>query len=214
LAARGHSVGVAKPIETGWSEGSEEASDAGRLRYFSGCNEPLEVVVPYRLREPLAPLVAARREGVAIDLGRLDDCVRRLQSEFDVTLIEGAGGLLVPVTEQVTFGDLAARWNVPVLVVVGNRLGALNHARLTMGWARSNGLAVAGYVVNAISAELDLSTLTNAEALAELLGPSLGVFPWIGPLGQTSAERARIAAIAEKSIDIDALVAPLWPTAA
>jgi dethiobiotin synthetase len=214
LVARGHSVGVAKPVETGWTDETEYASDAARLRYFSGCDEPLDVIAPYRLRDPLAPLIAARREGVAIDLGRLDASIRRLRSEFDVALIEGAGGLLVPVTEGVTFGDLAARWKVPLLVVVGNRLGALNHAQLTVRWARSCGLTVAGYVVNSLAPEPDLSSLTNVEALREILGPPLGVFPWVGHVQQTPAERARIGRIAEKNIDIDALVSPPWPTAA
>jgi dethiobiotin synthetase len=214
LAARGHSVGVAKPVETGWSAETESTSDAARLKYFSGCKEALEVVVPYRLRDPLAPIVAARREGIVIDLGRLDASIRRLQSEYDITLIEGAGGLLVPVAEGVTFADLAARWKVPLVVVVGNRLGALNHAQLTIRWARSCDLAVAGYVVNALSPEPDISARTNVEALRELIGAPLGVFPWIGQLQPTTKERARIARIAEKSIDIDALVAPPWPTAA
>jgi dethiobiotin synthetase len=211
LAARGHSVGVAKPIETGWSE---ESSDAVRLRYFSGCDEPLGVVVPYRLRDPLAPLVAARREKTSIELARLDASVRRLRDRFDVTLIEGAGGLLVPVQEGVTFADLAARWDVPLVVVVGNRLGALNHAQLTLRWARSCGVAVAGYVINALTPQPDLSSITNVETLRELLGPPLGVFPWVGGVRQTPADRARIAAIAEQSIDIDALVTPPLPTAA
>jgi dethiobiotin synthetase len=214
LAARGHSVGVAKPIETGWSEAAEPASDGARLKYFAGCDEPIDVVVPYRLRDPLAPLVAARREGTAIDVARLDASIRRLRDAHDVTLIEGAGGLLVPVAEGVTFGDLALRWGAPLVVVVGNRLGALNHAQLTLRWARSCKLAVAGYVVNALAARPDLSSLTNVETLRELLGPPLGVFPWVGEIRPTPADRARLAAIAEQSIDIDALVTPLLPTAA
>jgi hypothetical protein len=75
-------------------------------------------------------------------------------------------------------------------------------------------VAVAGYVVNALTPRPDLTSLTNVETLRELLGRPLGVFPWVGKIQQTPADRARIASIAEKSIDIDALVTPPLPTAA
>jgi dethiobiotin synthetase len=208
LVARGTSVGVAKPIETGWPSDPEGVAltDAARLKYFSSFPQSLEDVTPYRLRDPLAPMVAARREGRTIDLDGLDRSIRRLRRTYATVLIEGAGGLLVPVADKITFADLAARWGAPLLVVVGNRLGALNHAALTFRSAASRGLRIAGYVVNALSPDADVASATNVETLRELLGPPIGVFPWLGSVACTPEELQRLARVAEANLDIDGLI--------
>lgn len=209
LARRGLSVGVAKPVETGCdthADGTLIPADAVRLRYFSGCRAELDVVCPYRFRHPLAPSVAARREGSAVDVARLTDAVAQLARAHEVTLVEGAGGLLVPLADGVTFADLARQWDVPLLVVVGNRLGALNHAQLTVRHAEQIGLRLAGYVINSLAPLEDLAAQTNREALVELLGPSLGVLPWLGTIEQTDADRERLADVAERSLDLAALI--------
>jgi dethiobiotin synthetase len=205
LSERGLKVGVAKPVETGCApdgDGNLLPADAERLRYFSGCAEPLDVICPCRCREPLAPSIALRREGRTLDLAALGATVRGVIARHDVTLVEGAGGLLVPVIGSVTFADLAREWRLPVVVVVGNRLGALNHAQLTVGWAKKAGLSVAGYVVNTLSPVDDVACRTNVEALVELLGPSLGVVPWLDSVVCSPADRSRLAAAARGSLDL------------
>ena len=124
----------------------------------------------------------------------------------ELALVEGAGGLLVPLTTASTFADLARACDLRVLVVVGNRLGAINHARLTLDWARAARLSVAGYVVNTLQPEIDLAAQTNVAVLRELCGPSLGVLPFLGPLKRTEPERDRLADAAEAALDLDALV--------
>jgi len=208
LAAAGTRVGVVKPFETGCREGPDGnlvPADALRLRYFSGCREPLDVICPYRARAPLAPSVALAAEGREIDLEGLHRTICGIVGRHQVTLIEGAGGLLVPVRGSLTFADLARDREWPVLVVVGNRLGALNHAQLTLRWARENGLRVAGYVVNTLSPEADVAAETNARTLAELLGPALGILPWLGPVARTEADRARLARAGRDRIDLSVL---------
>jgi dethiobiotin synthetase len=208
LRERGLRVGVAKPFETGCGpdpDGNLVAADAERLRYFSGCAEPPEVICPCRCREPLAPSIALRREGRSLDLAALGATVRGIIARHDVTLIEGAGGLLVPVIGSVTFADLALEWRLPLVVVVGNRLGALNHAQLTIGGAKSAGLSVAGYVVNTLSSVADVACRTNVDALIELLGPSLGVMPWLDSAECSPADCARLAAAARLNLDVSAL---------
>ncbi len=144
-------VGVFKPAETGCRRGPDGTlcpADALRLRFFSECRLDVATICPYPLPEPLAPLVAAERNGTRIDLETLAHGHQTIASENDITLIEGAGGLLVPLTTALTFADLAACLDVAVLVVVGSRLGAINHALLTMRYARLAGLDVLGYIVN------------------------------------------------------------------
>jgi len=110
LRDRGLRVGVMKPAETGCpeEEGGLQPQDALFLRGISGCETPLEVINPYALREPLAPALAAEFDGVQIDLAHIRASYRRLENEHDIVLVEGAGGLLVPLTSSATMLDLAS----------------------------------------------------------------------------------------------------------
>lgn len=209
LRRRGIDVGVMKPAETGCAPGTDGtlyAADAARLRWFAGQSTPLDIVCPFRLRDPLAPAVAARREGVALDLEDIAARVDCFAATCEVGLVEGAGGLLVPLAGAATFADLAARCRLPLLVVVGNRLGCVNHAALTVRWAQALGLTVTGYVINTLRPDPDLAMATNVELLHEILGPALGVFPWVGETACTEADRERLADVAERTLRVEALM--------
>jgi dethiobiotin synthetase len=208
LRRRGCDVGVMKPAETGCQPGPDgrpHASDAERLLWFAGRSDPVDTVCPFRLRDPLAPALAARREGVDLDLDHIASLVTRFAAGCEVGLVEGAGGLLVPLAGQATFADLASLCGLRIVVVVGNRLGCVNHAALTMRWAETAGLDIAGYVVNTLHPQPDLAAETNVGLLQELLGPSLGVFPWVGETACTEADRRRLADIAEQTLCLDVL---------
>jgi dethiobiotin synthetase len=210
IRRRGRDVGVIKPVETGCQpdlDGVLVPADALQLRWAAQRDDPLDRVCPYRFRAPLAPSVAARREGVTLDLAEVAERVRTTIAGCELALVEGAGGLLVPLTDSATFADLARVCGLRVLVVVGNRLGAINHARLTLDCARAAGLHVAGYVVNTLRAQVDPATETNVAVLCELCGPSLGVFPFVGPITRSVSDRARLADAAERTINLDALLA-------
>jgi dethiobiotin synthetase len=209
MRRRGHDVGVVKPVETGCEvapDGSLIAADAQQLLWAADRDDPIDRVCPFRFRAPLAPHVAARREGVRVELSAVVERVRSAVASCQLALVEGAGGLLVPLTETATFADLARACDLRLLVVVGNRLGALNHARLTLDWARTAQLCVAGYVVNTLHAEPDLAAQTNVDMLRELCGPPLGVLPFLGSIGRSAAERARLADAAERHLNLDALL--------
>jgi dethiobiotin synthetase len=169
LRARGRRVAGMKPIETGLARG-DASSDAAALRAAAGDVDPEAWVCPVVLPEPLAPWIAARRAGHTIRLEVLDDAVARLSDGRDLVVIEGAGGLLVPITREVRFDTLFQRWGAGVIVVALDRLGVLNHTLLTVQSARSAGLAVHGIVLNEGSATVDdLSRESNRAALEELL---------------------------------------------
>lgn len=214
MQKRGIDIGVLKPVETGCQaavDGSLIAADAVQLGYFAGVELPVDELCPYRLADPLAPSLAARRAGRSIELPALVELVNRFTSTVEVALVEGAGGLLVPLSGSSTFADLALACRLELLVVVGNRLGAVNHALLTVRWAQQLGLAVSGYVINTLQPTSDLAMQTNVALLAELLGPPLGVFPWVGPLACTLAERDRLADAAETGLDLDLLLSAAAP---
>jgi dethiobiotin synthetase len=173
--AAGRTVGVMKPVETGVER---EPDDARVLARAAGDDSPLDDVCPYRFRAPLAPSVAAALEGRTIDVERIVALLDRRARDVDVLLVEGAGGLLVPIAGTTTWLDLAVRVGVPVLIVAANRLGTVNHCALTARVATTAGLSVRGYVLSQPTATTDVSAMTNAETITGLTGlPCLGVLP-------------------------------------
>src|SRR5262249_26400285 len=187
--ACGRRVTVMKPVETGVEDAPD---DARRLREAAADPASLDEICPYRLRAPLAPAVAARLEGVRIDLARLEALIRRRLEYADVLLVEGAGGLLVPIADSVTWADLAARLRLPLLVVAANRLGTINHCALTARVADAMRLRVAGFILTSPSAVRDDSADTNAEAITSLTGlPCLGELPYLNDPAGADLDVAR-----------------------
>jgi dethiobiotin synthetase len=183
LTGLGYRVGVMKPAETGCAEKDGElfADDADRLKQASGCAEPIERICPYRLAEPLAPSIAAERAGVKIDIDRVLSICREITAQHDITLIEGAGGLMVPLLPSYTYADFARVAKLPILVVAANKLGAINHLLLTLEHASCKGLRTAGYVLNQLESQLSLAAETNREVLANLSGaPCWAELPYYG----------------------------------
>ena len=187
-------VGVLKPAETGCRERSGELipEDAHRLREAAGCELPLEIICPFRYAEPLAPWLAAERAERPIAVEHLRECFATLAAASDVVLVESAGGLLVPLTADYSFADLAADLRLTLVIVVGSRLGALNQTLLTIEVARCRGLDVAGYVVNQLGRERDLAQSSNPAALVRLTDVAcLGELPFIDAADTLSRERLR-----------------------
>jgi dethiobiotin synthetase len=208
----GWTVGVLKPVETGCTTGPDGRllpQDAAQLQYFSGCQIDLSGICPVALKEPLAPLVAARRQGMPIGVDRLIQAYASMSAAHDVTFVEGAGGLLVPIAPRVTFAELAARLDAVVLVVVGSKLGAINHALLTIRYAQSVGLPVLGYIINFLTPEPDVAARTNVEVLTDWCGPPLGVLPHLGDVLMSDDCRQRLADAATAHIRLRELLVPL-----
>ena len=192
LRRRGVDVAAMKPAETGRTP-DDPQSDAALLRAAAGDRDPVDLVRPILLPEPLAPWVAAERAGAPIDLGRLDDAFARLTAGREAVVVEGAGGLLVPITRDLAYDGLFARWGLDVVIVAGNRLGVLNHSLLTLHAARAAGLHVRGIILNALTpAATDVAEDTNLHVLRELAGIPVLPFPWID--GPATPERLADAA--------------------
>lgn len=122
---------------------------------------------PVWLEAPAAPLVTARRENTVIDLATLDRWFEGIQAGRNSLLVEGVGGWLVPVAPGQTSADLAEMFGLPVLVVVANKLGCLNHTLLTLESIRARGLTCAGLILNSLTDEASVATETNREILQE-----------------------------------------------
>jgi dethiobiotin synthetase len=166
--ARGLDVGAMKPAQSGVEDGLP--SDADRLRAAAGGTDPAGLVCPYSLRAPLAPAVAARLERMEISFDHLLSCAAELGRRHAALVVEGAGGLLVPLTDRETYADLAVALAMQVLVVARAGLGTVNHAALTCEALRARGLAVVGVVLNRAQAGADPSEPHNAAEIERLTG--------------------------------------------
>jgi dethiobiotin synthetase len=181
LRARGCDVGGMKPVETGVVE-RHAGTDAARIRRAAGGVHRAEDVCPFTFPDPLSPHIAARRAGASVDVQALDRAFARVECAADAVIVEGAGGLLAPLTPALALADLAARWRLDLVVVAANRLGVINHLLLTVREAERRGLVVRGVVLNACRRDAGgLAAATNEEAVRELLpGVPLAPLPWLG----------------------------------
>jgi dethiobiotin synthetase len=146
-----------KPVAAGSEliNGRYDNDDVLLLRAASNWAAPPELDNPVLLHDALSPHIAAQRAGVEIDIAHLVACHRQLMQQADVVVVEGAGGFHVPLSKDLTGADLACALGLPVILVVGLRLGCLNHALLTAEAIRSRGLQLAGWVANDIAAHME-----------------------------------------------------------
>jgi adenosylmethionine-8-amino-7-oxononanoate aminotransferase len=183
LRRRGIDVGVMKPAATG----VPPDEDADLLRAAAGSDDPFELVSPLRFRDPLAPAVAADREGRNPDPAVIRRAFESIAGRREFVLVEGVGGLLVPVAWGYSVADMARDLGLPILVVAPAGLGTLNHAALTVEAARARGIPVLGIVlVRECAGERDLAETTNPAALERLCG-----VPVLGTMERVPAGKAR-----------------------
>jgi len=150
LRRRGLRVGVLKPVQTGAIEvaGRYESEDIKFLAAASGCAEDQALICPYRLKLPAAPSLAAEAEGIEINLEVIKESYYRLAKLYDIVIVEGAGGLMVPLVRDYTFLNLAQELELPVVIVARSTLGTINHSVLTANKALAAGLDVHGIILN------------------------------------------------------------------
>ena len=181
LAQRHARVVGMKPVAAGLVQqaGAWVSEDVLMLRAASTVQVPPELDNPVALPEPLSPHLAAAHAGRHVSVAQLLRAQRELLTRADVVLVEGAGGWRVPLNELETLADLARAMAAPVVLVVGLRLGCLNHALLTAEGIRADGLTLAGWVANSVDPDMACRD-ENIDTLRQRLhAPLLGVVPWL-----------------------------------
>ena len=174
LRARGLRVAAMKPVSAGSAPG-ELNGDVTALLHAANVDADLRDVNPYAFAEPVAPHIAAELAGVRIELDVIAAAFGRLAAAADVVVVEGAGGWRVPLNERDDMADLAQRLGLPVVLVVGLRLGCLNHALLTAESIARRQLPWAGWVGNHIDPAMARQAENIAALRARLPDPCLGV---------------------------------------
>jgi dethiobiotin synthetase len=189
LRARGIAVGAMKPTETG--VGPAGPADAIALREAAGLDIPLADVCPQAFALPAAPAAAG-----AVDLAAIESAYARVRARRAFLVVEGAGGLLVPIAAQLSMADLAVRLALPLLVVARAALGTINHTRLTLEAAHARGLRVAGVVISHAGGPLQDAELRNLALLREELGALIvGEIPPLAAGELPVAERWKLDAL-------------------
>ena len=206
LSSQGVDVGVMKPIETGcrlW-KGDLLPADGAYLQSAARTTDSIDLDAPYRYRDPLAPWVASQREKRKIDFREIVQVYDRLRKRHSFLIVEGVGGLMVPLTQRFDLIDLILLLDLPVLLVARSGLGTLNHTLLTLRYGSEQGLRFLGIILNQNQPRKTLADQTNLETLRERTDASLlGRFPFFKKLGtrEKNIERSKELLIEKISID-------------
>lgn len=198
LAASGRRACGMKPVAAGaeMRDGELHNEDADMLRAAGNVHLPISITTPFMLKEPAAPHIAAALEGVTIEPVPILAAYTEIHAASDAVLVEGVGGFRVPFNDDFDSADLAAQLNLPVILVVGLRLGCISHALLTVEAIVSRGLVLAGWVANTVDPDMRFMR-ENIEALEQRIpAPLLGHVPRLeNPTAQAAAEYIDLAGL-------------------
>lgn len=178
------SVGM-KPVASGCELNEDNElinEDVTALINASNVIAPLALINPYHFAPAIAPHIAAEQAGVEIELSKIKQAYEQLSSLADIVIVEGAGGFYVPLNKTQTLADLAVLLNIPVILVVGMRLGCINHALLTVEAIQARGLKLAGWIGNEIELNFAMFDENLASLQQRITVPCISVVRWLEPL--------------------------------
>ncbi len=181
LQGNGYTVAAMKPVASGCARapGGLINEDARRLMAQADAQRPYELVNPYAFEPAIAPNIAARMAGAHISLEKIKAAYKKVSVSADITVVEGVGGWLVPLNERETTADLALALNLPIILIVGLRLGCLNHALLSVESIQRHGAPLAGWVANHLGGRAEMAK-DNVHALQKRIdAPLLGTVPFL-----------------------------------
>lgn len=177
LVAQGRQVAAMKPIAAG-VDAAGHNDDVERLRAVANVDLPRQLMTPYLFAPPIAPHLAAAEAGVSIEIPTIVAAFRQIQSLADDVVVEGVGGFRVPLNDDEDSADLAVALNLPVVLVIGLRLGCLSHALLSAEAIARRGLKLAGWIGNHIDPAMARKNANIAALETRLDAPCLGLLPF------------------------------------
>jgi len=180
LRNQGLQVSGMKPVASGCEniKGVLTNSDADCLIKASNGDTDYDLICPYRFVEPVAPHIAAKNAGIEISIEHILECYQQLRSTSDAVIVEGVGGWQVPISETETMSDVAIELGLTVIIVVGGRLGCINHALLTADGVMASGLTVAGWVFNQIDPDMQELASVKRSLENRMPGTLIADMPW------------------------------------
>jgi dethiobiotin synthetase len=181
-----------KPIASGCELNPQDElinDDVLALSTAGNVDASLDLINPYRFAPAIAPHIAAKQAGIEMRLDVCTTAYQQLTSLAEVVIVEGAGGFLVPINQQQTLADLAVKLDLPLILVVGMRLGCINHALLTVEAIQARGLKLTGWVANEIEPNINLFNENLASLQQRIPAPCLSVVRWQKPVSFNVAFR-------------------------
>lgn len=173
--AQGYKVIGMKPVAAGgvFVDGEWVNDDVLKLEAASNVKAPRELINPYSFKEAVAPHIAAEIAGVEIKLALIEQAFEQLKKLADIVIVEGAGGFLVPLNNQQSMADLPAALGTPVILVVGMKLGCINHSLLTVEAIKTRGLTLHGWVANQVEPDMAFYNKNSATIAQKMHSNSL-----------------------------------------
>jgi len=200
----GIKAGAMKPVECGCGkEGNVLIPyDGTFLKQAAHMDEPIKQVTPVCFESPLSPLAASDIEGRKISIDEIKKAYYKLYKSYEAMVVEGVGGLMVPLKKDYYMLDLAREFTLPLLVVTKPGLGSINHTMLTVNYALESGLTVAGLIINySRPPENSLAEKTNPKTLEEICPvPVIGTFPFLKGMGEDVLEKTAL-----RNLDLEVL---------
>ncbi|MDR4509540.1 MAG: dethiobiotin synthase [Candidatus Brocadiaceae bacterium] len=207
--SRGFHVGVMKPIAAGCKRKGNDlvSEDAVFLQRMAEVEDGYEEVNPVALELPLAPTIAARSSNTTIDLEKVRTAYDTLRERYDLLIVEGVGGILVPIEAYYFVVDLASEMELPLIIVSRPSLGTINHTLLTVSYAREHGLDIKGIIFNNTTETGDDLVKVIAEEIRRLTDlPILGIIPFHSGLDTKTIDKETIIKIFRDKIDMNIII--------
>ena len=188
LQQQGKRVAVMKPIASGCelTDGGLRNDDALQLNQQADISLPYQLINPYAFEPAIAPHIAAKQANIDIDLAQIKDNFEQIQQHADAVVVEGAGGWLVPLNDHSSMADLAHQLGLPVILVVGIRLGCINHALLTVQAIEQKGCVLQGWVANNIDQNTESSEIITT-LKDRISAPCLAIVPFLATAEKATA---------------------------
>ena len=198
LKQTGANVGVMKPISTG------DMTDAEYLKHAAQVDDPLDIINPVSLCHPLAPSVSANIEGKLVDMSQISKAYSILKQKYDYLIVEGVGGIAVPINDDKLVVDLIKYLGLPIIIVANAGLGTINHTMLTVEYARQHQITILGIVLNLFQSEkASLAELTNPIEIERVTQiPVLGVVPFDEQIDTPNPDADYLADFISKHIEL------------
>ena len=210
LKARDINVGVMKPVATG-AMMTEEGLISGDVEFLLksiGSDDPRKLINPVSIELPLAPLVACRLDGIQIDLNTITDAFQRLIRTKEFVVVEGIGGVWVPITEDYFVFDMIEDLGLPVVVVARAGLGTINHTLLTIKALQHREIPIKGFIINGINEkEATIAEKTNPKIIEEISSiPLLGILPFDPTIDVPSLETGDLIELTSRHVDLSTIL--------
>ena len=205
LKQRGHSIGVMKPVSAG------SRTDATLLQQSARVSDTLNEINPIYFKNPLSPNVAAQMEAKAWDLDQIKTAYERLVKRYDIILVEGVGGLLVPLLDNFSVADLIAQLDLPIVIVARAALGTINHTLLTIEAAKNRNIEILGVIYNTSSPNAnEQAAQTSPDTITRISHiPSLGTVPFDPDVNIDKTHLGNLPQLIEQHIDITFLLSKI-----